>query len=153
MMPDASLLPRQETAAQVQNEIVEAFGCFDDWTERYQLLIEMGRALPALAPEERSDRHRVRGCRALTWFVAEAGPDGRLHFRAASESATVAGLLALLLRVYSGRRRDEILGIAPDFPRQSGLDEHLSPHRQTAVLHILEQIQAHARAALQERSA
>jgi cysteine desulfuration protein SufE len=152
MMPDASLLPPQETAAQAQQEIVEAFGCFDDWTERSQLLTETGRARPALAPEERSDRHRARGCRALTWFVAEAGRDGHLHLRAASESAIVAGLSALLLRVYSGRRPDELLGVAPDLLCQCGLDEHVSPQRQTGVLHILEPIQAHARAGLRERS-
>jgi cysteine desulfuration protein SufE len=152
MMPDASLLPRQQIAAQTQQEIVEAFGRFDDCTERHQQLIEMGRALPALAPAECSDRHRVRGCRALRWFVAQAGPDGRPQFRAASKTATIAKLRALLLRVSASRRRDEIRGIATDFLRQGGLNEHLL-HRQTAVLPILGQIQAPARAALQERSA
>jgi cysteine desulfuration protein SufE len=151
MTPNAWHAPRQESAAEAQQEIVDAFGSLDDWTDRYHLLIEMGRTLPALRPEERTDRNRLLGCQAAAWLVAETDADGRLHFRAASHSAIVAGLLALLLRVYSGRRPEEILEIRPDFLHRCGLDEHLSMQRQTGVFRILEHVRDHARSALSGR--
>jgi cysteine desulfuration protein SufE len=147
-MLEAAVLPQPASAQQAQQEIVEAFRCFDEWPERYHLLMEVGRSLPPLAPEERSDRRRLHGCQARTWLAVEPSQDRRLHFRAASESAIVSGLLALPLRVYSGHTPDEILRIDPWFFRKCGLEGHLSPHRQTGVAHILEQIRAHALAAI-----
>ncbi|HWX46932.1 MAG TPA: SufE family protein [Roseomonas sp.] len=151
-MSEAATRLHPASAQQAQQEIVEAFRCFDDWAERYQLLIELGRSLPPLAPEERSDRGRLHGCQARSWLVVHPGQDGRLHFRAASESAIVSGLLALLLRVYSGHTPDEILRIDPWFLKECGLEEHLSPHRQTGIAHILQEIRVQARVALLERA-
>lgn len=122
---------------QAQQEIIEVFRAFDDWPERYQYLMDLGRSLAPLSPEERLEQARLRGCQSRSWLVAHHDGDGRLHFRAASESAIVSGLLALMLRVYSGRTPEEILRSDPRFLTESGLGEHLSPHRQTGIAHIL----------------
>lgn len=144
-MGDIEVAPPGKSIDQAQQEIVDVFSVFDDWPERYQYLMDLGRSLPPLPPGDRREQERLRGCQARSWLIAEQTPDGRLYFRAASESAIVAGLLALMLRVYSGRMPQEILRTEPHFLKQSGLEEHLSPHRQTGIAHILARLHEVAR--------
>jgi cysteine desulfuration protein SufE len=113
---------------QAQREIVDEFSLFDDWMDRYQYLIDLGRKLPELPEEEKTEDRLLDGCQSQVWLIAE-GDAERLEFRANSDAAIVSGLIALILRVYSGRSAREILDSEPDFVREIGLSQHLSPTR------------------------
>lgn len=139
--------PLEPTTAEAQAAIADEFGCFGDWSERYQYLIDLGRKLPPLEPELRTEENRLRGCQSMVWIVAD-GDAKRLDFRAASDSAIVSGLIHLALRVYSGRSAREILDTAPDYIGAIGLSKHLSPTRSNGLAALLDFIQSRARAAL-----
>ena len=130
-----------------QREIVEEFGYFGDWSERYQYLIDLGRKLPPLPAESTSDPYKVSGCQSQVWIVPH-GDRHALRFDAISDSAIVSGLIALLLRVYSGRSASEILATEPTFIDAIGLAKHLSPTRSNGLAAMLAAIKQHARAAL-----
>ena len=134
--------------AAAQQEIIEEFGLFDDWMDRYQYLIDLGRRLPPLAEHELVDENKIRGCQSQVWFVAEEQGD-RLTFRAISDAAIVSGLIALLLRIYSGRRPQEILDTPPDFVTALGLEQHLSPTRSNGLASMLKAIRTFAAEAQQ----
>lgn len=134
---------------QAQREVVEEFGVFDDWMDRYQYLIDLGRRLPDLAASEKIDANKIKGCQSQVWFVVE--PHGeRLRFRAISDAAIVSGLIALLLRIYSDKPATEIATTPPDFVNELQLEQHLSPTRSTGLASMLEAIRGHARAAGQK---
>ena len=133
---------------QAQDEIIEEFRFFDDWMDRYQYLIDMGRRLPELPEGERIDANKIRGCQSQVWFVAEQ-EDGRLKFRAISDAAIVSGLIALLLRIYSGRKPQEILDTEPDFVAALELEQHLSPTRSNGLSSMLQAIRNFAAEALE----
>jgi cysteine desulfuration protein SufE len=120
--------PLEPTAAAAQAAIAEEFAFFGDWSERYQYLIDLGRKLPPFPDEMKTEAHRLQGCQSMVWIVGD-GDRERLDFRATSDSAIVAGLAFLALRVYSGRSADEILATEPDYVAQIGLAKHLSPTR------------------------
>ena len=131
-----------------QQEIIDEFALFDDWMDRYQYLIDLGRRLPEFPEELRTDENRIRGCQSQVWFVAEHN-DGRLEFRAISDAAIVSGLIALLLRLYSGRYPQDILDTPPDFVAALQLESHLSPTRSTGLSSMLKAIRGFATEALQ----
>jgi len=135
------------TAIDAQQEIIEEFGFFDDWTARYQYLIDLGRKLPPLAPEDMIAANKVDGCQSQVWIVV-SGDANRLDLRAASDSAIVSGLIALLLRVYSGHGAREILDTDPAFINAIGLGKHLSPTRSNGLAAMVKAIKAHAEQAL-----
>jgi cysteine desulfuration protein SufE len=124
-----------------QDEIAEEFALFGDWTERYQYLIDLGRKLPPLPDSLRTDDHKVSGCQSQVWIVP-SGDATRLEFAAASDSSIVQGLIALLLRVYSGRGAAEILSTEPRFIEAIGLKGHLSPTRSNGLAAMLSRIRA-----------
>ena len=131
---------RAEDAA---NEIVDEFGFLDDWEDRYQLLIDLGRRVPPLPAQYKTDEYRLRGCQSVVHFAAETD-NGEITFHAGSDAAIVQGLIALLLRVYSGRTADEIRNTEAAFLSQIGLDSHLSPTRKTGLASMLTAIKAAA---------
>ena len=131
-----------------QNELVEEFQFFDDWMDRYQYLIDMGRKLPEFPEADRIDANKIRGCQSQVWFVAKDN-DGRLDFRAISDAAIVSGLIALLLRIYSGRRPQDILDSPPDFVTALQLEQHLSPTRSNGLSSMLKAIRTFATEALE----
>lgn len=133
---------------QAQAEVIEEFAFFEDWMDRYQYLIDLGRRLPELPASDRSEENRIRGCQSQVWFAVEER-DGRLFFRAISDAAIVSGLIALLLRIYSGRKPGDILATPPDFVQELGLESHLSPTRSTGLASMLEAIRGFATAALE----
>ena len=133
-----------ESAQDAQNAIVEEFSFFGDWTERYQYLIDLGRKLPPLPEEFKTEAHKVQGCQSQVWLVA-GGDSEQLEFRAISDSAIVSGLIALLLRVYSGRSAREILETEPRFIEAIGLAKHLSPTRNNGLAAMFTRIQDEAR--------
>lgn len=139
--------PLEPSAAEAQQAIADEFGFFGDWSERYQYLIDLGRKLPPLPEEFRTEEHRLHGCQSMVWIVAD-GDAVRLDFRAASDSAIVSGLVYLALRVYSGRSAEEILAAPADYIAAIGLAKHLSPTRSNGLAAVLEFIRAAARRAV-----
>jgi len=133
------------TIDQAQQDIIEAFQFFEDWAQRYRYLIELGRDLPRLAPEEMTETNRLHGCQAQVWLVSSLR-DGKLYLRANSDAAIVAGLIALVLKVYSGRTPQEVLASTPTFIDAIGLTEHLSPNRANGLALMLARIRALAAA-------
>ena len=131
-----------------QQDVIDEFSFFDDWMDRYQYLIDLGRRLPEFPDALRTEENRIRGCQSQVWFVAEK-KDERLEFQAISDAAIVSGLIALLLRVYSGRRPQEILDTPPDFVQALQLESHLSPTRSNGLSSMLTAIRGFAAEALQ----
>lgn len=131
-----------------QQELIGEFAFFDNWMDRYQYLIDLGRKLPEFPAADQVDENRIRGCQSQVWFVADER-DGRLHFRAISDAAIVSGLIAMLLRIYSGRRPRDILDTPPDFVDALQLEQHLSPTRSNGLSSMLRAIRNFAAGALQ----
>jgi cysteine desulfuration protein SufE len=143
----APLDPQEPSAEAAQDAIAEEFAYFGDWTERYQYLIDLGRKLPPFPEAAKTEAHKVHGCQSQVWLVP-AGDAARLDFQATSDSSIVTGLIALLLRVYSGRSAQEILATPPRFVEAIGLAKHLSPTRSNGLAAMLKTIPASAEAAL-----
>jgi cysteine desulfuration protein SufE len=134
--------------AVAQDELISDFELFEDWMDRYQYLIDLGRRLPEFPEELRTEENRIRGCQSQVWFVADK-KDGRLEFRAISDAAIVSGLIALLLRLYSGRYPQDILDTPPDFVTALQLESHLSPTRSNGLSSMLQAIRRFATEALE----
>ena len=130
-------------AAAAQDAIVEEFAFFGDWTERYQYLIDLGRKLPPFPEEWKTEANKVHGCQSQVWLMP-SGDAQRLEFAAASDSSIVTGLIALLLRVYSGRSAAAILATEPRFIEAIGLAKLLSPTRSNGLAAMLKTIKEFA---------
>ena len=139
--------PQEPTATAAAQAIVEEFALFSDWSERYQYLIDLGKKLPDLPAELKIEAHRVHGCQSMVWMLSE-GDAARIDIRAISDSAIVSGLIALLLRVYSGRSAREIIDTEPTFIRDIGLAKALSPTRANGLAAMLARIRENAAAQL-----
>jgi cysteine desulfuration protein SufE len=131
-----------------QHEVIEEFRFFDDWVDRYQYLIDLGRRLPEFPERDRVEANKIKGCQSQVWFVANRCGD-RLEFRAISDAAIVSGLIALLLRIYSGRRPRDILDTPPTFVSALEFGQHLSPTRSNGLAAMLEAIRGFAKEALE----
>lgn len=132
---------------QAQQELIDEFQYFDNWMDRYQYLIDLGKRLPEFPQAERTERNRIKGCQSQVWFVATQ-VDGRLQFQATSDAAIVSGLIALLLRVYSGRLAQDIIDTPADFVAALQLEQHLSPTRSNGLASMLDAIREFATAAV-----
>ncbi|MGI4978407.1 MAG: SufE family protein [Janthinobacterium lividum] len=144
-MSDPFVSPPEPTAAEAIAAIAEELDVFDDWMDRYGFIIELGRKLPAFPTEWANDAHRVPGCQSQVWMEGERR-DGTLRLAGSSDAAIVSGLVALLLRVYSGRTPREILDTDPGFLRDLGLIGALSTNRGNGVAAMARAIQALAAA-------
>lgn len=131
---------------QAQKELVEEFRFFDNWVDRYQYIIDMGRKLPEFPEDWRTEDLRLHGCQSQVWLKTSA-EDGRLHFQAISDSAIVSGLIAILMRVYNDRDATEVVSTPPGFIHDIGLDEHLSPTRSNGLNAMIQAIKSAAREA------
>jgi cysteine desulfuration protein SufE len=131
-MTDPFYVPEEPTAAAAIAAIGEELDVFDDWMDRYQFIIELGRKLPPFPEDWTNDAHRVPGCQSKVWMEA-AMQGGVLRLAGASDAAIVSGLVALLLRVYSGRTPDEVIATDPAFLRDLGLLEALSTNRGNGI--------------------
>ena len=144
-MSDPFFVPEEPTAAEAIAAIAEELEVFDDWMDRYQHIIEMGRKLPKFPAEWANDDHRVPGCQSKVWMEATSR-DGRLFFAGASDAAIVSGLVALLLRVYTGRTPAEILATDPVFLKELGLLEALSSNRGNGIAAMARKLRERAAA-------
>lgn len=131
------------------DELTDTFELLSDWEDRYRILIDLGRKLPALADADKIEANRVQGCTSMVWLVEaiEPGNPPHLHFRTDSDSFIVKGLLAIIQMVYSGRTPQEILDtdIKEVFSRL-GLEQNLSPNRRSGFFATVERIKALAQA-------
>ena len=133
------------TIDQITQEIVDEFAFFDDWVQRYEYIIELGKALEHLPDDKKNEAHKVPGCQSQVWFHARH-EDGRVHFDADSDAMIVRGLVALLLRVYSGRTPEEIISTPPAFFEVLELGSHLSGSRANGLHAMVTRIHAYAKA-------
>jgi cysteine desulfuration protein SufE len=145
------MFPMETTAVEAQKAIIEEFAFFSDWSERYQYLIDLGKKLPDLKAEWKTEEHRLTGCQSMVWIIPEGNIE-KLNFNAISDSTIVSGLIFLALRVYSGRSAEEIMNTAPDYISQIGLAKHLSPTRSNGLKSLLQFIQQTAHSALIARN-
>jgi cysteine desulfuration protein SufE len=126
-----------------QNELIEDFRLFDNWIDRYQYIIDLGKNLQEFPEAWRTEENRIHGCQSQVWLRTGC-TDGRLDFTAVSDSAIVSGLIAILMRVYSGRQAGEIIIATQDFIGEIGLDEHLSPTRSNGLNAMIKAIKGAA---------
>ena len=129
--------------AQTQQELIDEFAMFTDWQDRYEHLIELGKDLPLIAPEYKTDDNLVRGCQSRVWLNAEQKND-HVHFTADSDAMITKGIVALLVRVYNDRTPQEILGASTEFIDRIGLREHLSPNRANGLSAMIDQMKRYA---------
>ena len=144
-MPNPFVRPEDPSAAAAVAAIGEELEVFDDWMDRYQYIIELGRKLPPFPAEWQDDAHRVPGCQSQVWMEA-AVEEGRMMLAGASDAAIVSGLVALLLRVYSGRPPAEVLTTDPVFLKDLGLLEALSTNRGNGIAAMARRIHDAAKA-------
>jgi cysteine desulfuration protein SufE len=136
------------TITQAQQEVVDEFAMFSDWQDRYEHLIELGKDLPVIALEKKTEENIVRGCQSRVWLNADVSTslDGTktLHFTADSDAMITKGLVALLVRVLNDRTPQEILNTPLTFIDAIGLREHLSPNRSNGLVAMLDQMKRYA---------
>ena len=117
-----------ETIAEAQQSIVDSFEFLEDWNDRFQYLNKLGRQQQPFPEAKKIDENRIHGCQSGVWLIWNP-INGNLNFAATSDSAIVAGIIALLLQIFLGRRPQQILTTSPTFVDEIGLNQHLSPHR------------------------
>lgn len=127
----------------IQDEIIEEFEGFDDWMDRYQVIIDMGNALPALEEKYKTADNIIEGCQSRVWLQADY-EDGVLNFTADSDAIIVKGIISMLVRVLSGHTPAEILDAELYFIDRIGLHEHLSPTRSNGLVAMIKKIRAYA---------
>lgn len=131
------------TIDELQNEVIEQFADFDDWMDRYQLLIDLGNDLEPLDERYKTEQNLIDGCQSRVWLQCEER-EGKLWFSADSDALIVKGIIALLIHVLSGQSAKDILETELYFIEQIGLREHLSPTRSNGLLAMVKQIKAYA---------
>ncbi|NDW18542.1 SufE family protein [Dysgonomonas sp. 216] len=134
-----------KTINEVQDEIIEEFSIFDDWMDKYALLIELGNSLGKLDDKYKNETNLIEGCQSRVWLQADF-VDGRIVFKAESDAVIVKGIIALLIRVLSDRTPDEIIDADLYFIDKIGLKENLSPTRSNGLLSMVKQIKFYAMA-------
>ena len=128
---------------EIQKEIIEEFAIYEDWMDKYSYLIELGNELEELNPKDKNDQNLIKGCQSRVWLVADY-KDGKIEFRGESDAVIVKGLVALLLRVVSGRTPQELMNSDLFFIDEIGLKQHLSPTRSNGLLAMVKQIRLYA---------
>lgn len=131
------------TINEIQDEIIEEFQDFEDWMDRYQLLIDMGSDQPELPVQYKTGQNLIDGCQSRVWLQADM-VDGKVQFQAESDALIVKGIVALLLRVFNNQSPKDILDADLYFIEQIGLREHLSPTRSNGLLAMLKQVKMYA---------
>ena len=132
------------TINEIQDEIIEEFSGFDDWMDKYQLLIDLGNEQEPLEEKYKTEQNLIDGCQSRVWLQADMEDDGTLYFKAESDALIVKGIVALLIRVLSGHTAQEILDADLYFIEEIGLKEHLSPTRSNGLVAMVKQMRLYA---------
>lgn len=132
-----------KTIDELQEEVIEEFSDFDDWMDKYQLLIDLGNEQEPLAPQYKTEQNLIEGCQSRVWLQADM-VDGKVIFQAESDALIVKGIVTLLIKVLSDHTPDEILAADLHFIDAIGLREHLSPTRSNGLLAMVKQMRMYA---------
>ena len=128
---------------EIENEIVEDFELFDEWTEKYQYIIELGQNLPALDEKYKTEENKIKGCQSSVWLNAYE-KDGRIYFEADSDSTFVKGEIALLIRVLSDQKPEDIVKTNLEFIDKIGLRQHIAVTRANGLASMIKQMKTYA---------
>lgn len=128
---------------EIQQEIIDEFAMFEDWMQRYEHMIDLGKSLPLIAEEFKTEDNIIKGCQSKVWVHAELKND-QLEFTADSDAIITKGIIAILIRVFSNQHPKDILDVETDFIDQIGLKEHLSPTRANGLVSMIKQIKMYA---------
>lgn len=131
------------TIKEIQEEIIDEFSMFDDWMERYEYIIELGKSLPIIEDQYKLDENLIKGCQSKVWLYSELDAD-KIRFSADSDAILTKGIVALLLRVFSEQKPADILSAETSFIDKIGLKEHLSPTRANGLVSMVKQIKIYA---------
>jgi len=131
------------TLPETERQIESEFSLFDDWMDKYNYLIELGRSLPLIDPQYKTDQYIITGCQSKVWLHAGLN-DGKVVFTADSDAIITKGIVSLLIRVLSERTPDEILASDMEFVNRIGLREHLSPTRSNGLTSMIKQMKLYA---------
>lgn len=131
------------TIKEIQNEIVEEFSIYDDWMDKYQYIIDMGKELPLIDEKYKTEENLIKGCQSQVWFHADF-QNGKVVFTADSDAVITKGLASLMIRVFSNQPPKDIVNADLDFMDKIGLRQHLSPTRANGLLSMIKQIKYYA---------
>ncbi|MDB2572020.1 SufE family protein [Polaribacter sp.] len=131
------------TIKEIQEEIIDEFSMFDDWMDRYQYLIDLGKSLPIIDTLFKLDENLIKGCQSKVWLYSEL-ENNKIKYTADSDAILTKGIAALLIRVYSGQKPADILSAETNFIDAIGLKEHLSPTRANGLVSMIKQIKMYA---------
>jgi len=131
------------TIKEIQNDIIDEFSMFDNWEERYQYMIDLGKTLPLIDDQYKTDDHLIKGCQSKVWVHAEM-KNGKVDFTADSDAIITKGIIAILLRVFSNQSPKDIIESNTDFIDKIGLKEHLSPTRANGLVSMIKQLKMYA---------
>jgi cysteine desulfuration protein SufE len=128
---------------EIQEEIIEEFEMFDDWTQRYEHMIDLGRSLPLIEEQYKLDDNLIKGCQSKVWVHAEM-EEGKLLFTADSDAIITKGIIAILVRVLNDQKPQDIIDADMEFIDKIGLKEHLSPTRANGLVNMIKQLKLYA---------
>ena len=131
------------TVEQVQDEIIDEFSLFDDWMQRYEYMIELGKSLPLIETKQKTDENIIKGCQSKVWVHADM-VDEKVVFTADSDAVITKGIIAILIRAFSNQPPKDILDANTDFIDKIGLKEHLSPTRANGLVSMIKQLKLYA---------
>lgn len=131
------------TINEIQDEIIEEFNAFDDWMDKYSLIIDMGNNLTPLDEQYKTNQNLIEGCQSRVWITAQM-KDGKVHFEGESDAIIVKGIVSLLFRVLNNQTPSDILNNELYFINEIGLQEHLSPTRSNGLVSMLKQMKLFA---------
>lgn len=132
-----------ESIDNIENQIVEEFSLFDDWMDKYEYIIELGKNLPLIDEKFKTEEYKVKGCQSQVWLNAEM-KDGKLIYKADSDAIITKGLIALLIRVMSGQKPEDIANAKLEFINKIGMKEHLSPNRSNGLMSMINYMKNYA---------
>lgn len=131
------------TIKEIQNEIIDEFSMFDDWMQRYEYIIELGKTLPLIKEEYKTDENLIKGCQSKVWLQGEQ-QDDKIIFTADSDAILTKGIIAILIRAFSNQKAKDILEAEVDFIDEIGLKEHLSATRANGLVSMIKNIKMYA---------
>ncbi|MFO7744278.1 MAG: SufE family protein [Psychroflexus sp.] len=126
-----------------QEEIIEEFSMFEDWMQRYEYMIELGKSLPLIDEKHKTEENIIKGCQSRVWVYAEMDDD-QVDFTADSDAIITKGIIAILIRVFSGQKPEDIINADTSFIDEIGLKEHLSPTRANGLVSMIKQMKMYA---------